>query len=293
MSYISDALRKARKVKSKDEEQVKRSIWSSLSGAAPAKGKKNDTWQKCYTVIGLSIALLYAVGIIVVMYWSDIKPKIISAPRGPARVTVDPITVPKAQNPPQQVQEAQAPKTAVLSEAGATPAANGNMPKAAVVSAGAEMKGAQKFEPTADAEPDPPVKKVSGDPKRLYAQALEKQREGKLEDARKLYQEVIRRQPRNIKALNNLGVVHMKMKRYKWAIIRFNEAVKIKPDYVDAHYNLACLHAQLNNKSKSLDYLKKAIALNPDARSWAAQDGDFKGMVNLAEYKEIIQTQDQ
>jgi len=292
MSYISDALRKARKVKSKDEEQVKRSIWSSLSGAAPAKGKKNDTWQKWYTVIGLSIALLYAVGIIVVMYWSDIKPKLISAPRGPVRVTVDPITVPKAQNPPQQVQEAQAPKTAVLPEAGAPPAVDVNMPKAPVAAAGAEVKEVPKTELPGDVEPEPPVKKISGDPKRLYARALEKQREGKLEEAKDLYREVIRQQPRNIKALNNLGVVYMKMKRYNWAVIRLNEAVKIKPDYVDAHYNLACLHAQLNNKSKSLYYLKNAIELNPDAKTWAAQDGDFKGLANLAEYKDIIRAQD-
>jgi len=291
MSYISDALRKARKGKETDQKHVKKSIWSSLTGAGSAGGKKNDTWQKWYTVIGLSIALLYAVGIIVVMYWSDIKPKLLPSHRGPVSVAVDPITIPKAQNPPQQIQEAQAPRAVMPPGAGTLPAGDVNLP-AVPVAAGAGIKENKKNGPPADEVPDLPVRKVSGDPKRLYARALGKQREGKLEEAKELYREVIQLQPRNVRALNNLGVVYMKMNRYKWAVIRLNEAVKIKPDYVDAHYNLACLHAQLNNKSKSLYYLKKAVLLNPEVKSWAAQDADFKGLTNMAEYKEIIQAQD-
>jgi len=48
----------------------------------------------------------------------------------------------------------------------------------------------------------------------------------------------------------------MKKKVYKWAIIRLNDALRIKYDYPDAHYNLACIYAQNNDLSRSISYLK-------------------------------------
>ena len=80
--------------------------------------------------------------------------------------------------------------------------------------------------------------------KALFAQALESQREGKLEEAKKLYRKVVQIDQYNIQAFNNLGVIYMGEKNYKRAIMRFNNALDIKHDYVDAHYNLACLYAQ-------------------------------------------------
>jgi len=290
MSYISDALRKARKVKSKEQQQVKKSIWHSLRGASSDQSPKNDAWQKKYTVIGLSITFLYAVGVIAVMYWSDIKSTLMPATayRGPARVTVAPINVPREPNLPKPVLPAQ---TAVA-PSGSPVLGKVDTPNIPVTAAPANVKKDQKSEPPADIETEPPVKKVAGDPKKLYAQALKKQQDGHLEEARELYRQVIKLQPANVKALNNLGVVYMKMKRSKWAIARLNEAIRFKPSYADAHYNLACLYAQLNNTQKSLFYLKKAVELNPEAKNWAAQDGDFKGLENITEYKNIIQVQD-
>ena len=293
MSYISDALRKARKVKGKDQEQIKKTIWKSLWSPAFAEGKKNDTWQKRHSVLGLSITLLYAVGIISVMYWPDIKTKLlpVDVPRGPVQVTVAPIPVTKDQKPP-QLPEVSVPQAAVLQGKPASAAGGVDAPKTPVLIAPAGGKLDKKNEAAVDAEPEPPVKEVSADPKKLYAKALKKQQEGNLEDARELYRQVIELQPANAKALNNLGVIYMKMKRYRWAIVRLNEAVRIRPRYADAQYNLACLYAQLNNTQKSLFYLKNAVKLNPEAKTWAAQDGDFKGLANIAEYKTIIQTQD-
>jgi len=298
MSYINDALQKARARKDKGEPQDKvsrKSIWSSLTGAASAENKKTDTWQKWYTVIGLSIAFLYAVGIITVMYWSEIKPRLSTAPevKGPVRITVEPIASPPA---PPQVSRAVNPPVTPLAPSVADvklPAANDMaLPAPSAAAASPEVKKPAPGEPAALAEPEEKAPAPAADPKTLYAQALKMQRQGKLEEAKELYKQVIKAQPGNIKALNNLGVVYMKMKRYKWAIIRLNEAIRIKRDYVDAHYNLACLYAQINDRKKSMVYLKKAIALNPEARLWAARDADFKSLADVDDFKNLMQAQD-
>jgi tetratricopeptide (TPR) repeat protein len=152
--------------------------------------------------------------------------------------------------------------------------------------------------PPADSKKEPSltIKKVepemktgpeTTEAKKLYAQALQMHQEGKLEEAKKLYKQVIKLDPRNIEALNNLGVVYMNKKVYKWAIIRLNDALKVKYSYPDAHYNLACIYAQNNDVTRSLSYLKNAIKFNPQVKKWASEDKDLKVLADLPEFKKM------
>jgi Tetratricopeptide repeat. len=125
--------------------------------------------------------------------------------------------------------------------------------------------------------------------KALFSQALERQREGKLEEAKKLYRKVVEIDQHNVQAFNNLGVIYMGEKNYKRAIMYFNNALDIKHDYVDAHYNLACLFAQKKDVPQSLFYLKNAIEFNPEVRKWAKNDGDLKALANLPEFKKMLE----
>lgn len=143
---------------------------------------------------------------------------------------------------------------------------------------------------TKKAEENNIVKPKNADSKMLYAQAFQKHQEGKLEEAKKLYKKVIKNDPRNVEALNNLGVVYMKKKVHKWAIIRLNDALKVKHDYPDAHYNLACIYAQQNDTGKSLAYLKNAIRFNPEVRKWAGNDNDLKVLADLPEFKKLLES---
>jgi tetratricopeptide (TPR) repeat protein len=133
------------------------------------------------------------------------------------------------------------------------------------------------------------VRPEIADAETLYAQAIKKQQEGHLEEAKSLYKKVIKIDPRNIQALNNLGVIYMKKKSYKWAIIRLNDAIKVKHNYPDAHYNLACLYAQKDDANRSLSYLKDAIRLNPQVKNWAASDSDLKVLTDLPEFKKLLE----
>ena len=123
----------------------------------------------------------------------------------------------------------------------------------------------------------------------LYEHAVKKQQEGHLEEAKRLYKKIIKIDPRNIQALNNLGVIYMNKKSYKWAIIRLNEALKVKYNYPDAHYNLACLYAQKNDAALSLSYLRNAIGFNPEVRKWAKDDSDLKVWADLPEFKKLLE----
>jgi hypothetical protein len=135
------------------------------------------------------------------------------------------------------------------------------------------------------------TKQEIAESKALYTQALERHREGKLEEAKKLYRKVVEIDQHNVQAFNNLGVIYMGEKNYKRAIMRFNNALDIKHDYVDAHYNLACLYAQKNDVPQSLFYLKNAIEFNPEVRQWAKNDSDLKALANLPEFKKLMEKQ--
>lgn len=125
--------------------------------------------------------------------------------------------------------------------------------------------------------------------KKLYAQAFQKHQEGHIDEAKTLYKKVIKIDPRNVEALNNLAVIYMKKNVHKWAIIRLNDALKVKYAYPDAHYNLACIYAQQNDTKRSLSYLKNAVRFNPRVRQWAENDKDLMVLADLPEFKKLME----
>jgi tetratricopeptide (TPR) repeat protein len=125
--------------------------------------------------------------------------------------------------------------------------------------------------------------------KTLYSQALALQKEGRLEDAKKLYERALERSPHLASALNNLGVIYIKEKNYDMARRTLEKAIRMDPGYVDPYYNLACLHALQNDVGRSLAYLKKAISVNKAVRQWAKSDEDLRNLRGQSEYEKIIQ----
>jgi tetratricopeptide (TPR) repeat protein len=271
MSYINDALRKVQK--------EKESRYAAYEHMVSAPGKKPDWSKKWLSITGILIVFFLAAGIIVLLYWLEdtrIPAKIISASpltvKVPAQKTSAPPVAPAMVNAvstkPQVVKETTADKknkTGLNRET-----ASSSTPKVKTEIAKAKVKVKAKA---------------------LFAQALERQREGKLEEAKELYRKVVKIDQNNAQAFNNLGVIYMGEKQYKRAVMRFNDALNIKHDYPDAHYNLACLYAQENDAARSLLYLKNAIGFNPEVRHWAENDGDLKTMADLPEFKKLLEKQ--
>lgn len=265
MSYINDALHKAQK--------EKESSYALYGDVVSAAGKKPDEGMTRAWVTVLLVILFTVTGLAAWRYW----------PHDP-EMSGDMTLV---QSPRVAAAEALAPRFAPRTEEiKKTPAAD----KTLVTEEKVKKKNAVFSDKMMKqgASPQP----ASGNAENLFAQALQKQREGNLEEAKELYKKVIRKEPSHFQAMNNLGVVYLKLKTYKWAIVRFNDAIDTKHNYVDAHYNLACLYAQKNDTKRSLFYLKNAVNFNPEVRQWVAQDDDFKNLAGLPEFNKIVQAGD-
>ncbi|MGA2782226.1 MAG: tetratricopeptide repeat protein [Smithella sp.] len=269
MSYINDALRKVQK--------EKESRYAAYEHMVSAPGKKPDWSKKWLSITGILIVFFLAAGIIVLLYWLEdtrIPAKIISA---------SPLTV----KVPAQKTSAPPVAPAVVNAVSTKPQVVKEMTADKKNKTGLNRETASSSTPKVKTE----IAKAKVKVKALFAQALERQHEGKLEEAKELYRKVVKIDQNNAQAFNNLGVIYMGEKQYKRAIMRFNDALNIKHDYPDAYYNLACLYAQENDAARSLLYLKNAIEFNPEVRHWAENDGDLKTMVDLPEFKKLLEKQ--
>ena len=236
-------------------QKEKESPYAPYGDTVSSEGKKPDHRRKRFSAIGLLIVFFYAAGMIVFLYWPEIniKPRAVTVIQGPIVATVQPL-----QDGAMEVIE----------------------------------KKQNVFIPAGGKKQEASPKPSPSDSGILYAQALQKQNKGKLEEAKALYKKVIKADPRHVSALNNLGVIFMNQKMYKQAVGSFNEALYIRRNYIDAHYNLACLYAQKNDTKQSLLYLKNAIDINPEAKQWATQDDDLKVLVDLPEFNQLVQARD-
>jgi tetratricopeptide (TPR) repeat protein len=233
-------------------QKEKKTRYVAYDHIVSAPGKKSEPSQKWLSIIGILIVFFFAAGMIALLYGlEDKKVPVIHRISVPPMV---PIVTPAiiAEPEPDKKTEVEKPQ-----------------------------KEAAKLQ----------TRQGIAEAMVLFAQALQKQREGKLEEAKKLYRKVVEIDQYNIQAFNNLGVIYMGEKNYKRAIMRFNNALDIKHDYVDAHYNFACLYARKNDVPQSLFYLKNAIEFNPKVRKWAKNDGDLKALANLPEFKKLMEKQ--
>ena len=293
MSYINDALHKVQK--------EKESLYAPSGIFVSSEAQKPDARKKWLPVAILAIIFFFVVGIIALLYWLDVRKtppavKIVQSPgiartqpmKGmpPASVSKTPALVPAAQpevavEPPVKVEET--PTTDNV------PAEVKEKKQNTAIPAKVKGKKQNAVIPASRMKQNALPKPELADSNMLYAQALQKQNEGKLEEAKALYERVIKADPRHVSALNNLGVIFMSRKMYQQAVISFKKALNIRYNYVDAHYNLACLYAQKNDTELSLFYLKNAINFNPEVRQWAARDDDLKNLTDLPEFKKIMQ----
>jgi len=273
MSYINDALLKVQK--------EKESPYDSYEHILSTEDIKPVTRRKWILAAGFIAIFFLAAGLVALLYWPDVR----KTQR----------TVPLASRPgitatqPGQSMDAlktRVPRPDALAELA--------VPLSVDKKQAAEVRDTRQATLMDDSplKQEAPVQPALTDRGSIYHQALQMQHQGRLEEAKALYKKVIKKEPHHIQALNNLGVVYMNLKAYPWAIIRFNDALRIKHNYVDAHYNLACLYARKNDTQQSLFYLKNAIKFNPEARQWAVRDDDLKNIADLPEFNKIMQTRD-
>jgi O-antigen ligase/Tfp pilus assembly protein PilF len=65
---------------------------------------------------------------------------------------------------------------------------------------------------------------------------------------------------------SELGNTYLQLERYKPAEIAFKNALKINPDFVNAHYGLAGAYLRQNQQAEALEEFKKVIDFAPDSK---------------------------
>jgi hypothetical protein len=107
-------------------------------------------------------------------------------------------------------------------------------------------------------------------------------REGRLDEARTLCEEVARGVPDGFEALALLALIAAQQGDFARAIVSYDRVIDIKPDFADAYANRGASYAALNRSSEALANFDLAIAIEPDhvgahigrAVVWLSQ-GDF------------------
>ncbi len=156
----------------------------------------------------------------------------------------------------------------------------------------------------------------------LLRQAIDKDREGKSDQAMALYSLVLERQPgregpslrygnllyrrqrydeavavfqkavathQTAALRNNLGSVYLAQGKLDLARQEFQAAAGLDAKYADPHYNLACYFTRMGQKEEGLAELHKAKAIEPKVVEWAAEDGDLAPLRSMPEYKRLTE----
>ena len=88
--------------------------------------------------------------------------------------------------------------------------------------------------------------------------------EGKLEEAKILFQNILQVQPTHYKAHINLGAILLKLGKLDEAEISFKKVIEFKPEFAVAHYNLGVTQEKLSRFNEAEISYKKAIEFKTD-----------------------------
>ena len=87
---------------------------------------------------------------------------------------------------------------------------------------------------------------------------------GKPEEAVIAFQNAINIKPDYFKALNNMGNALKDQGKLDEAIEAYNKALSIKPDYAQAYYNMGITLKDQSNLDKAIEAYNKALSIKPD-----------------------------
>ena len=110
------------------------------------------------------------------------------------------------------------------------------------------------------------IKKNTKPPKeKIINQAFKFHSQGNISEAAKYYQYFIHEGFEDSRVFSNYGVILKDLGKLQEAEISFLEAIKLKPDYVDAYYNLGSIVSNLGKSREVRLCSEKIISI----RSWS------------------------
>jgi tetratricopeptide (TPR) repeat protein len=159
--------------------------------------------------------------------------------------------------------------------------------------------------------------------KKLFKKGINLMADEKLEDASRVFQQLLRIEPSNVEALIKLGyarfhledyseslrvydkileidvtnaetwnlkaLVHYEQKNYSKALDSVEKAIESEPTFGMAWYNKACFLSMLNQIPESIEALKRAIEIDVKNARKAVKDKDFVNVRVEEGFKRIIE----
>ncbi len=99
--------------------------------------------------------------------------------------------------------------------------------------------------------------------RRLMALAAEHQKEGRIEEAERIYRRVLRNNPRNVDALRLLALLALRADQPDDAETLLQRAIEIAPDFLLAHLDLGRLRKEQDRYEEALQCFDRVISLEP------------------------------
>src|SRR5215203_313189 len=105
----------------------------------------------------------------------------------------------------------------------------------------------------------------------------------------KCYDEAVKIKPDYVEAWVNKGAAFASLEDYKKAIECYDEAIKISPDYANAWFNKACSNARKGEIENALSDLEKAIRTGGEAYiKYARDEEDFKDIIKNPQFIRLL-----
>jgi len=236
-------------------------------------------------------------------------------PLRPVSETPPPPATPSVDSPPAHVASAPAPAMAMVPLPRVTPA---TLPAEVLGTAAKPQDIVASTMPQATT----PTPLESNRAQALVQRAVAAQEAGELTRALSLLEQAVKLDPTAKAAYNSWGNVYYQQRRYQQALAMYHKALAIDPDYAKArnnlgstymqlamderaieelqralradssysltYYNLACVYARGGNSTTAAQYLQQAIALEPQARTWAQTDADFAPVRTAPEVQQLL-----
>ena len=100
--------------------------------------------------------------------------------------------------------------------------------------------------------------------KNKFEKAFELQKSGNLQEAKKIYEKILEENPNDFKCLHHLGLIAKRNEEYLSAFDLISRAIAINPYSSAAHYNLGNILQDLNKINDAILSYDKAINIKPD-----------------------------
>ena len=97
----------------------------------------------------------------------------------------------------------------------------------------------------------------------IFQQALDFHQRGNIEDAKKYYSYLIKKEPIDQRALLNLGAIFQQSGEFDKAIKIYNNLIKLNPNSSDVLSNLGLIYRDIGKLSEAENLLRKSLTINP------------------------------